>query len=38
MSVLRFCHPRKLTGREIAQHVERIMAALRRMAPPQLEK
>ena len=38
MSVLRFSHPRKLTEREIAQHVERIIAALRGMVPPLLEK
>lgn len=38
MSVLPFCHPRKLTEREIGLHVERIMAALRRMTAERAEK
>ena len=38
MSAHRFCHPRKLTEREIAQHVERFMSALRCMASVRLEK
>lgn len=38
MSLLRFCHPRKLTERELAQHVERIMSALRRIYAAKVEK
>ena len=38
MNVLPFCHPRKLTEREIEKHVERIMSALRRIGPPETEK
>ena len=38
MSVLPFCHPRKLTEREIALHLERIIAALRRITSERAEK
>jgi hypothetical protein len=38
MPVLAFCHPRRLTKREIAEHVERIMVALRRMTAERAEK
>lgn len=38
MSLLRFCHPRKLTEREVAQYIGRIMSALRHMAAERAAK
>lgn len=38
MNVLPFCHPRRLTQREIAQNVEHILDALRRMSRSEGEK
>ena len=38
MNVLPFYHPRKLTPREIAQNVERILDALRRVSQDRSEK